>query len=212
VIQREAANFAALSRTSKLIHAETTPLFYTRNTFLLSYGVYASPHAANTPALKYFVSKSKDGLKLIQNLVLELPFGINLNAYESDIRGMKAIARRLSEHFSGVTSVLFEIRDLGLDRNTYRAERAVTTAQSKATLEMIVRIVLRAKELREVRWLKRQRPFFGDLDVLVEKVMKRREIPEDKWVKVLVVEGEKRERVRCNERDLMREQNAEVPA
>jgi hypothetical protein len=72
--------------------------------------------------------------------------------------------------------------------------------------------VLRAKELREVRWLERQRPIFGELEALVEKVMKEREIPEDRWVKVLAVEGKKREVGRCNEGDLMRKQNAEVPA
>jgi len=208
VIQRHAANFAALSRTSKLIHSETTPLFYTRNTFVLSHGEYASPHFTNTHALKAFISKNKKALKLIRNVVLELAFERDyFRAFEGNIQGMKTVARQFARHFVSVESVAVEIRWVDfLGRNTYVEQRVIEEEECREELASIVRLVLKTKGLKEVKWLERQRPVFGKLEALLGKVMKERKVPEGERVKVLAVEGEERKEVRCDYWNLMRAQ------
>jgi hypothetical protein len=85
-------------------------------------------------------------------------------------------------------------------------DKMVKGDESKAELAKIVRLVLKNKGLKEVRWLQRQRPVFGKLEGLVEKVMKERKVKEGERVRVVAEEGQEREDVRCDYWNQMRAQ------
>lgn len=210
IIQRPAATFASLSRVSHAIRAETSPIFWASNTFLLSNGEYASPHYANIHGLKAFVFKNRnrDALSMIRNLVFELRFGEDLRCLESGVYEMKALARLLAKHFVGLESVRLEIRWVEwLHKSRYTEEdNMMSEDQSKAELAKIVRLVLQHKGLKEVRWLQRQRPVLGKLEGLVEKVMKEKKVKEGKRVRVTAEEAEVRQEVKCDYWDQMRAQ------
>jgi len=128
---------------------------------------------------------------------------------ESGISEMKSIARLVAKHFDGMTSVRFEIKwlEFGVRNSEYvEDDKMVKEDESKAELAKIVRLVLKHKGLREMKWLQRQRPVFGKLEGLVKKVMKERKVKEVERVLVVAEEGEKRQDVRCDYWDQMRAQ------
>lgn len=198
VIQRKAASFAALTRTCRAIHAETTPLFYTQNTFLVSNGEYASPHFANIHGLKAFVGKNKSSIKLIKDVIFEVRFGERLTVKESAVKEMKAIARMLVKNFTGVESLGLEIREEAIWKSGYVDDDAILERdESKAELAAVVKLVVKHKGLRELKWLGRQRDVLGKVGALVEKEMKVQKGAVDR-VKVVCLEGvEERVDVKC---------------
>lgn len=140
--------------------------------------------------------------------MLELAFERDyFRAFEGNIQGMKTVARQFARHFVSVESVAVEIRWVDfLGRNTYVEQRVIEEEECREELASIVRLVLKTKGLKEVKWLERQRPVFGKLEALLGKVMKERKVPEGERVKVLAVEGEERKEVRCDYWNLMRAQ------